>query len=321
MAQGHGYAARMDGRVMVFAPSPQLSVTVEDRGGVPDLHIHPGGQGIWQARMIASLGVQVVICAALGGEAGNVLRQLIPHEGIELCAGNVLSRTGGYLRDGRNSDRQLLADAPAEPLSRHELDELYENSLVEGMRAGVALLSGAANERVIPAETYRQLTTDLTANGCRVLVDLTGPRLEACLAGGVHLAKISHEELLATDLAPSDDIADLAKAMLGIQERGATNVLLSRAHEPALALVDDEFYEIHPPRIQASYPAGAGDSMTAAVAAGIATGQPLLEALRTGAAAGAINVTRRGLGSSGARGVHHLTELVRIRRAAHLRGR
>jgi len=30
---------------MVFAPSSELMVTVEDRGGEPDLHLHAGGQG------------------------------------------------------------------------------------------------------------------------------------------------------------------------------------------------------------------------------------------------------------------------------------
>jgi 1-phosphofructokinase len=53
--------------IMVFAPSLLITVTIEDRGGEPDIHVHAGGQGVWQARMISSLGVPVVLCAALGG--------------------------------------------------------------------------------------------------------------------------------------------------------------------------------------------------------------------------------------------------------------
>ncbi|MGQ0777337.1 MAG: hypothetical protein ACT4NY_23475 [Pseudonocardiales bacterium] len=49
--------------IMVFAPAPELTVTVEDRSGVPDLHVHAGSQGVWQARMIASLGVRVSLVA------------------------------------------------------------------------------------------------------------------------------------------------------------------------------------------------------------------------------------------------------------------
>jgi hypothetical protein len=46
--------------IMVFAPVPQLTVTIEQQGEAPELHVHPGGQGIWQARMCAALGASVI---------------------------------------------------------------------------------------------------------------------------------------------------------------------------------------------------------------------------------------------------------------------
>ena len=50
------------------------------------------------------------------------------------------------------------------------------------------------------------------------------------------------------------------------------------------------------PRMIAAESRGAGDSMTAGVAAVLAQGGTLCDAVRTGAAAGALNVTRHGLG-------------------------
>ena len=79
-----GYLARMAVTVVVLAPSPLLTVTIEDRAGEPDIHVHAGGQGVWQARMLGSLGVRVVLCAGLGGEAGDVLEHLLPSEGLTL---------------------------------------------------------------------------------------------------------------------------------------------------------------------------------------------------------------------------------------------
>jgi 1-phosphofructokinase len=35
--------------VTIFAPSPTLTVTVEEHDGEPDVHVHAGGQGVWQA--------------------------------------------------------------------------------------------------------------------------------------------------------------------------------------------------------------------------------------------------------------------------------
>ena len=58
---------------MVFAPGPLLTVTIEQHADNEDLHVHPGGQGVWQARMIRLLGVEVVLCTALGGETGAIL--------------------------------------------------------------------------------------------------------------------------------------------------------------------------------------------------------------------------------------------------------
>ncbi len=76
----------MSDTVVVLAPAPLLTVTIEDRAGEPDIHVHAGGQGIWQARMLSTLGVRVVLCAALGGETGDVLRHLVPTEDVELRA-------------------------------------------------------------------------------------------------------------------------------------------------------------------------------------------------------------------------------------------
>src|SRR6185437_9757683 len=81
-----GKPPRMTGHVMVFAPEPQLTVTVERRGDGDEIHLHPGGQGVWQARMISSLGCPVVLCASMGGEVGRVIEPLIAAEGITVRA-------------------------------------------------------------------------------------------------------------------------------------------------------------------------------------------------------------------------------------------
>jgi len=74
----------MAASVMIFAPAPLLTVTVEQPADEVELHIHPGGQGIWQARMITALDVPVTLCACAGGEIGRVIERLIADEGVTL---------------------------------------------------------------------------------------------------------------------------------------------------------------------------------------------------------------------------------------------
>ncbi|GAA1203493.1 1-phosphofructokinase family hexose kinase [Pseudonocardia alaniniphila] len=304
--------------VVVFAPSPLLTVTIEDRAGVPDIHVHAGGQAVWQARMISSLGVPVVLCATLGGEAGDVLGHLLPSEGVELRAVPVDSRNGGYVHDRRDGDRDPIAEAPGSPLDRHEQDALYELMLHEGITHGTALLGGPNSDDVIPAALYARLAADLSRNGCRVAADLSGKRLDAVLEGGPFVIKVSHEELLADGRAENDDPATLVAAMRQLRAEGAGTVIVSRAAEPTLALLPEglqdgsDVLEIRVPELTPAETRGAGDSMTAGVVASLVQGAPVREALRTGAACGALNVVRRGLGTGGAEAIRALAERVEL---------
>jgi 1-phosphofructokinase len=66
------------------------------------------------------------------------------------------------------------------------------------------------------------------------------------------------------------------------------------------------------PRLEAVDTRGAGDSMTAGISAGLALGMSLEDAVKLGAAAGAVNVTRHGLGSGGGEAVRELSKRVEL---------
>ena len=301
-------------QIMVFAPAPELTVTIEDRGGVPDLHLHAGSQGVWQTRIIASLGVRASLVTVLGGETGNVLRTLLADDAVNLHAHMVNARSGGYVHDRRSGERIPLVHAPGEPLGRHDLDNLYETALVQGIEAGRAILSGPIDPSVIPAELYRRLATDLTSNGCQVFVDLSGELLDAALEGGVAFLKVSHQELLEDGRVEGEEPDQLMSAMQKLRGAGAEVVVVSRAAEPALAWLPEGMHEVQAPRLQPSDSRGAGDSMTGAVVACIATGHSWAEAVRMGAAAGALNVARRGLATANGDDIRAIVDRVEMRR-------
>ena len=299
--------------VTVFAPSPTLTITVEEHGGEPDIHVHAGGQGVWQARMLLRLGLTVTMCCSLAGEVGRMLRHLLEDEGFVVAGVERPGKGSAYVHDRRGGERREIAATEGDPLARHDLDELYGVALREGLESGVVILSGPTGDEALPADTYRRLASDLRAGGAKVVVDLAGERLIAALEAGVDVLKVSDEELAADELVDDDSLGALLSALRRLRDRGAGAVIVSRSSEPLLMLDGDGFVEVTAPRMEVADTHGAGDSLTAGVTAGIARGESVREAIVTGAAAGALNVTRHGLGTGDPDAIARLREAVTTR--------
>ncbi len=283
--------------ITVFAPSPVLTITVERGQTVPEIHLHAGGQGFWVARMARRLGAEVRLCVPLGGEIGTVLESLLGAGGIKLIPTRVGAANGAYLHDRRSGERREIAQTRSPSLQRHELDDLYDATLAEGLTSELVLLTGPQNEHVLPADTYERLTRDLKQNGRFVLADLSGDPLAAAVHGGVDLIKASDEELGSFGLRKGSPVAEVVAAARKLREGGAEYVLVSRGDRTAVALLGDRLLGLSGPHFVALDERGAGDSMFAGAGVALASGLEVEDALRVGVAAGALNVTRHGLGT------------------------
>ncbi len=100
--------------------------------------------------------------------------------------------------------------------------------------------------------------------------------------------------------APSDLLAGARR----LRGEGARRVVVTRAAGPVIVAGDgdgdgDGLGELglRGPAFESLDARGSGDSMFAAVGVGLPRGLGMLDALRLGMAAGALNTTRRGLGS------------------------
>lgn len=220
---------------------------------------------------------------------------------------------GASVHDRRVEERVTVAESGGDRLSRHDLDELYGLTLSAGMDAGTVILSGATSEDLVPTDIYRRLASDLGAVGAQVLVDLSGERLTQSLAGGVTVVKVADDELTNYDRSPSGQAEDLIRAMHVLADEGAEHVIVTRAEESALMLTDGEVSEIVLPSLEVMDHHGAGDSLTAGVAAALADGSTFTNGVTLGSAAGALNVTRHGLGSGNRDTVLKLRKLVEVR--------
>ena len=157
MAATRGDDGTAPPRMTIFDPFPVLTVTIEDADGRDEVHLHAGGQGLWIGRMAVALGARVRLVCATGGESGVVLTHLIRGEGIQTTGVTTAGDSAVYVHDRRSGGREELAEVEPPALSRHELDGLYEQALVEALDADVFVLAG-------PGSSWQSLRTSTGAS-------------------------------------------------------------------------------------------------------------------------------------------------------------
>jgi 1-phosphofructokinase len=266
--------------------------------------------------MAANLDAEVVLCCGLGGEPGRVLWGLMETEPLTVRAADALTPNGVYVHDRRTGERIEIVSAASRPLTRHAADELYGITLAAALDADVTLVTGSQPADIVDADVYRRLITDLRTNNKLVMADVTGPPLVATVEGGIELLKLSSDEMVAGRLAISHELPDLVVGASALQAAGARRVLISRGPDPAILVEDGEaptLLELSTPVFEELDHRGAGDSMFAATGVGLARGMTLRQSVRLGMAAGALNVTRRGLGTGTREEIERLAAHVTIR--------
>ena len=303
-------------RVAIFGPNPMLSITVESLSadGGDDIHVHAAGQGVWVARMVAELGAEPILCGFIGGESGAVLGRLLEELPGELRLVQSGSSTGTYIHDRRGGEREPVAQSASMPPSRHEIDDLFSVACAAALDSDVLALCGPYPSEALPLEIYGALVADVRANGTPVVVDLSSPRLDSALEGEPDLVKINDWELARFVSGPVDTEAQMRAAMERLLERGAAAAIVTRAGEPAMVMRDEAAWELTPPRFERGSREGCGDSMMGGLTAAMAGGREWEEALRIGAAAGAANFLRHGLGTGSRSVVEDLAQRVELRR-------
>ncbi|HMD57384.1 MAG TPA: PfkB family carbohydrate kinase [Solirubrobacteraceae bacterium] len=300
----------------VFAPNPLMTVTLEVEGpsdGRQSIHFHAGGQGVWASGMAHTMGIEPVLVGLIGGEVGEVLRPLLasatsgPAHLVQSAAAS-----GCYITDRRSGERELVAMTLSDPPSRHELDELVSLTCAEALACGWLLLTNPLPGEALPLEVYGDLVANARSGGCTTLVDLSPPRLNSALRGRPEIVKVNDWELAEYVRGPVSTPDLLLEGAARLQRAGAGCVIVTRGEQPALVLDGERALQLVPPHFEHGFREGCGDAMMGALAAGLAQGRSLERSLVLGAAAGAANFLRRGLGHASREVVEELAGAVQL---------
>ncbi|SCG52514.1 tagatose 6-phosphate kinase [Micromonospora echinaurantiaca] len=234
---------------------------------VTDVAAQAGGKGVNVARVLHALGLPTVAVAFRGGLTGAAVAADLDRHGI---AHRLVDTAGESRRtftvvDLGSGDATVFNEAgPA--VSGAEWQALREqvHRLLTG--ASVLVLSGSLPPG-LPDTAYAQLAGAAARAGVPVILDAAGPPLRAGVAAGPDVIKPN-----ASELAEATGLPDPLAAAEALRAAGARAVVASLGPAGLLAVTPDGTFRAEPPAPLAGNPTGAGDSVVAAIAAGIHTG-------------------------------------------------
>jgi 1-phosphofructokinase family hexose kinase len=288
-----------------------LNAAIDKTAAVPHLvlgEIHrpqmlavlPGGKALNVARAARTLGLEASVIAVLAGHAGDWMEGALAARGIRTrairAAGetrtclSVLDRATGALTEFYEAG--LALDARGWSAVESEIAAELTND-----PAGALVVVAGSLPPGAPVDGYARLVALAATAGARAAVDVGGAHLAAALSARPWLVKINAREAAdALGLATTDQ-AGVIEAARQLTGRGAAIALVTRGTAGAI-LCDDHgrVWRIGPPPEFGPYAVGSGDVLLAGLAAALARGTTLPEAVRQGCAAACANALRPGQG-------------------------
>ncbi|MFG2824075.1 1-phosphofructokinase family hexose kinase [Kitasatospora sp. NPDC048365] len=258
--------------ILTVTPNPALDVTYTVPGFRPhrshrvaEVAAQAGGKGVNVARVLSALGREAQCVLPLGGATGDAVEADLRAAGLRYHAVRITGETRRTVAVVDETDATMLNEAGPE-LTDAEWQLLCREveRLLPG--AGVLVLSGSL-PRGVPADGYAQLVALARQAEVPCVLDADGPALTAALAAGPTVVKPN-----AAELAAATGLADPAAAAAVLLERGAGAVLASLGPDGLLAVDPEGTWRCAPPAAVTGNPTGAGDSVVAALAAGLLGG-------------------------------------------------
>jgi 1-phosphofructokinase family hexose kinase len=247
------------------------------------------GKSVNAAKVAATLGANVVATGFVGGDRGRFLRteldrMKIAHDFVEVRPQTRLCVT--ILDRGGHTHTELIEES--QPVEIEAWDTLKSKLVAILRHAKILTLSGA----LVPGaqqDFYGQCTRLANEAGAATIVDAQGEPLLQSLASRPLVAKPNRGELAVTLGRPIDGEPALKQAMLQLIDRGARSAVVTLGSDGAMACDGQSFWRIQVPTINAVNSIGSGDAFTGGLAAALADGEELIEAVRQAAACGVVN--------------------------------
>lgn len=307
-------------RILTVTPNPALDLSTST-DVVRDTHklrcsparFDPGGGGINVARVLHRLGADSLALYPAGGATGERLARLLEQEGVpgeRIAIAGETRESFSVLENATGREFRFVLPGPE--LAAHEWQACLD-AIGRHAAPGRYVVTSGSLPPGAPADLHAQVAQRARDAGGRVAVDASGAPLAEALRSGVHLVKPSLRELRElTGESLATDPERVAAAHRIVAEGRAEIVALSMGPEGALLVTDGTALRAAPLAVQVATTVGAGDAFLAGLVFGLARGELLEDAFRTGMAAGAAALLNPGTALCDPAEVRRLRAQVRI---------
>lgn len=256
----------------------------------------PGGGGINVARVVATLGGQVVAVYPAGGPFGDMLVRTLDELGLPQRRVPITGDTReSFTVDESETGLQYRFVLPGPTLSVLEQRACLDAIASLQPLPGYLVLSGSFPPGVT-VNFFDEVAALAQRIGARLVLDCSGEALKyAASRGGIYLMKPSLSELASIAGHAIADDAGQEAAVRDLIERGVAEiVVLSLGGEGAVLGSRAGVQRFRACNVPVLSAVGAGDSMVGAIVLALANGQDLHSAVRYGIAAGCATIMRPG---------------------------
>ncbi len=275
----------------LVAKTPRLPVAGETLQGY-QFFTAPGGKGANQAVASARLGIPTHLVGRLGNDDfGRQLRQDLQASGV-------------------HTDGILVDNAASSGVAIIAVDDAGENNIIivpgtnglvnqQDVERLTNLLAGAAAlllQLEIPLPAVLAAAQAAREVGVPVILD-PAPAQGDLLPELYPLVDIiTPNEIEASQLVgfPVDGQEAVAKASDDLRQRGVSTVIVKLGAQGVFCTTEEEAFFVPAFSVQAIDTVAAGDAFNGGLAAALAEGRPLREAVVWGAASGALSATKAG---------------------------
>ncbi len=256
--------------------------------------LDPGGKGINVSKMVHGLGEKTLALGFCGGENGSFIRNALAKNGIPeaLTLTEVPTRKNTKIVEsgtGLTTDLNMIGQAVGSDAYSRFL-KTYETYLKQGT---IVVLSGSIPEG-IPTSIYKELCLKAKKHNCKVILDASGDALKQGIEAEPFLVKPNIHELEELTNKQLDSEEMIIKESRSLLTEELRHVIVSLGEKGAYWITKDDVIKQAVPKVIVKSTVGAGDSMVAGIAVGLASGLLNEEGFRLGVASSVAAITVEG---------------------------